>query len=142
MAIKSKATGRAVSMPLGLVFGAAVSLGITLFVSAVLAKLVDSEKMTWENIGYGIMIQLFAASFLGAMTAYGKIKRQRLLVCAISGAVYLVLLLAITAVFFGGQYKAVGVTAALVLAGSGTAGLLGLSGTGRGGHKKIQLRHR
>lgn len=129
-------------MPAGLVFGAAISLGVTLLAAAVLAKLVDMEKLAWENIGYGIMILLLLASFSGAMAAFAKIKRQRMLVCAISGAVYFGILLSITALFFGGQYDSVGVTAALVLAGSIAAGLLGLRDGGNRKGRKVRMPHR
>lgn len=129
-------------MPGGLAVGAGVSLGVTLLFALVLAKLVDSERMAFESIGYGIMALLLAASFLGALTAFGRIRRQRLLVCGLSGLVYFGLLLSITALFFGGQYDGVGVTALLVLAGCMSAGLLGLR-QGRGGKgKKLRLPHR
>ncbi len=143
MVVNQKPTGRAASMPAGLAIGAAVSLGITLVFAAVLAKLVDMEKLPWENIGYGIIALLLSASFSGAMTAYAKVKRQRIPVCLISGAIYFGMLLSITALFFGGQYEAVGVTALLVLGGSAAAGLLGLrTGESRKHHKIRPVRHR
>lgn len=136
---KGKATGRTMSMPGGLAMGGMTSLLITLVGTAALAWLIHRQRMEMENVGYGIMALLLAASFLGAVTAYRKIRRRRMLVCAASGAVYLGLLLCIPALFFGGQYSGVGVTALLVLAGSACAGLLGL-GQGRGaGRKKIKL---
>lgn len=136
---KGKATGRALSMPAGLAVGGLTSLGITLAGSGVLAWLIHRERMEMENVGYGILGMLLLASFLGAMTAWRKIRRRRMLVCAASGAVYLGLLLAIPALFFGGQYGGVWVTALLVLGGSLAAGLLGLR-QGRGvARRKIRL---
>lgn len=142
MVINQKPTGRALSIPTGLAIGAAVSVSVTLVMAAMLAKLVDMEKLPWENIGYGIIVLLLLASFSGAMAAYAKIKRQRLLVCIMSGVVYFGILLSITALFFGGQYEAVGVTAALTLGGSAVAGLLGLRDGKKGRGKKIRLRNR
>lgn len=132
MVVNQKVTGNAASVPAGLAMGALMSLAITVAGAGILAKLLDMEKMIWENIGYGIMILLILSSFFGGLTAYKRIKRQRLLVCMASGAVYYGLLLSITALFFGGQYEAVGVTALLVLGGSLAAGMLGL----RQGKKK------
>lgn len=126
MTIHQKRTGRAASMPAGLAFGACVNLAVTLAGSVLLAKLLDQGKLQWSNIGYAVMVLLLAASYLGAFCAQTKIKSKRLLVCALSGLIYICVLISITALFFGGQYEALGVTAALVLAGSGTAGLLGL----------------
>lgn len=139
MARKGNITGTAMSMPAGLAFGGAVSLGITLLGSALLAWLVHGEKLDPDQIGYGILILLLLGAFLGAEVAFRRIRRQRLLVCAASGVVYFGLLMAMTALFFGGQYSAVGVTALLILAGSCTAALVG-SGGGRGGKgRKIRL---
>lgn len=137
MTTNRKPTGTAVSIPAGLAAGSIVSLAVTCVSTAVLAKLVDSEKLPWENIGYGIAIMLMLSSFCGAMTAFRKIKRQRLMVCMASGGIYFAMLLSATALFFGGQYEAVGVTALLVLGGSLSAGLLGLrGGKGRPGSRK------
>lgn len=129
-------------MPMGLLLGSGISMGVTLGTTAVLAKLLDSEKIAWENIGSCIVIMLIVSSFLGAMAACGKIKRQRLAVCLTSGVLYFCMLLAITALFFGGQYESVWITGLLILAGCGGAIVLGLRGEGKGRRKKIKLRNR
>ena len=121
MKLAQKGSGRAMSMPGGIAFGEAVSLTVTLLGAALLAKLVESEKMAEENIGYGVMVILVLASFAGAAVASRKIKHQHLLVCSSAGVVYMASLLAMTALFFGGQYSGVGVTALLVLCGTGLA---------------------
>lgn len=142
MAVNRKTTGKACSLPAGLAWGEAVNLGITAAGAALMGKLMDIGSMSWENVGYGIMAMLLCASFLGALVAYKKIKRQRLLVCLLSGALYYGTLLLITALFFGGQFQAIGVTALLVLGGSGAAGLLGRQ-SGRGGKiKKMKVGYR
>lgn len=81
------------------------------------------------------MVLLIVSSFAGAMISFGRIKRQRMLVCIVSGVIYFAILMSITALFFGGQYSAVGTTALLVLAGSGsrrTAGTAGRAGEQNG----------
>lgn len=90
----------------------------TLVLSAVLAKLVDMEKIPQDKIGYGIMVLLLVCAFAGANVSCSKIKRQYLIVSAISAVIYFAMLLCITALFFGGQYSGVGVTAILILCGS------------------------
>lgn len=132
--------GRASSIPAGIGAGAGVSALITLAGTAVLAKMLDAETIQWESIGYGILIMVMLAAMLGSLTAARKIKRQFGLVCLMSGFVYWGILLSITALFFGGQYEAVGVTLLLVVAGSGCAFLMACKG-GRGGsnrHRKRQ----
>lgn len=136
MRYQQKATGRAMSMQGGLALGAGISTLVTLLLAIILAKLIDSEKLPWENVGYGIMITLIGASFLGAYCASKRIKRLHMLVCLTSGGIYFAVLLSMTALFFGGQYEAVGITALLVLAGCISAGLLSLGRTKSGYGKK------
>lgn len=141
MTYARKTKGKAFSVPAGLGLGAAISVGLTIVLAWVLAKLILSETILEGHIGYGVMILLLISSFCGAFTAQSKIKRQRLVMCILSGILYLVILLAITALFFGGQYDAVGVTTLLVLGGSVTAGLIGKrekkAGKGRRAHLHI-----
>ena len=135
MVVNRKVTGKTSSMPAGLAMGAAISLGITLILASAIAKLVSSEKLAEEHIGYGVMVLLFVASAVGAATANSRIKRRRLLVSCLAGLTYMGILLSITALFFGGQYEAVGVTALLVMGGSICATLIGIDSK-RGGHRK------
>lgn len=113
--------GRATSIPAGALIGAMYALIWTLLTSGVLGWLIYTEKMAEENIGYGSMVILLTASVLGALVSYGKVKRQRAVACLSAGGIYLLILLAITALFFGGQYTGVGVTSVLVIGGSGVA---------------------
>jgi len=134
-----KANGRTSSIPAGLAVGAAVNIVITGMLTALLAILLDRETIAWEAVGYGILIMIMLSTFLGAVTAYSRIRRQRLLVCLMSGAVYFAMLLSVTALFFGGQYEAVAVTALLVAGGTGCAALPGL-GQGRGGRNRRRMK--
>ena len=120
----NRVSGKASSIPVGLMWGAAASILFTFVLSAVLAVLIDREKLSWENIGYGIMLMLLVSSFLGAKISCGKIKRQRLLVCVMSALVYWGILFLITALFFGGQYHGVGVAGLIIFCGSVVSGLL------------------
>lgn len=137
-----KPTGRALSIPGGIAMGTCLSMTLTIMSCAVLAWMVDNEKLQWEKIGYGIMVVILISSFVGAQFSFQKAKRQRLMVCLLSGIAYLAVLLSLTALFFGGQYQAVGVTSALILAGSGTAGILGIKPANKRTHRKIGKRTR
>lgn len=136
-----KRQGKATSMASGLTFGATVSMGITVIGSAVLAKLLDLEKMTWENMGYGILIMLLIGSFLGSTIAICQIKRRRLLVCFAAGGIYWLLLLGIATFFFGGHYHGVMVACALILSGSLSAGLMVKQSNRRVKHGKRRVAH-
>ena len=139
MVVNRKPTGKAMSIPGGLAVGALFSIGATLLLTAVLAKLVEGETVQQENIGYGVMVILTVSAFTGALVSFGRIKRQRLLVCGLSGLLYFAILMSMTALFFGGQYSSVGVTALLILLGSAVAALLGLKQGGGGRRKKIKV---
>ncbi len=127
-------------MPLGLVMGAGCSLGMTLALSAVAAKLIDSGTVGEGSIGYCAMIILMLSAWIGAAVSWRKIKRQRLAVIGISGVVYYAILLSATALFFGGQYRAMGVTALMVLCGCGLALLMGMQKGKKGGRHKAYRR--
>ena len=129
--MRRKLNGRAMSIPGGLAAGGAVSLLVTLLGAAVLAKLVETQSVPQGNIGYGVMLILILSSYLGALVSMSVIKRRKILVAACSGAVYMGVLLGITALFFGGQYQAVVVTTLLIICGSVLALLTGASGFGR-----------
>ena len=131
MAIAYKPTGMATTIPAGILIGSGAAMFWTIGASVILAKLIETEVFPENAVGYGSMVILLTASALAAVTAWRKIKRQRAMVCLVSGGVYFLMLAAMTALFFGGQFQAVGVTAGLVLAGSGSVVLMGLRGPGR-----------
>ena len=126
MKLKKKRSGKTTGIPMGLALGLLISMVVTLFGAAVIAKLVESEKIGESSIGYSAMAVLAIASAMGAWTAEGKIQRLRLQMCLLSGVCYYLALLSMTALFFGGQYSGMGVTALTVLLGSSAVALLNL----------------
>lgn len=133
MVVNRKTTGTALSMPAGLGMGTLISAGITLLGAMVVAWLVSRETIPESSVGYGTIVILLLSSILGSWAAVKKVKRQRLVVSLLTGLCYFLLLLACTALFFGGQYSGIGVTAIVILASSAAVGLMGLKG--EGGHK-------
>lgn len=136
MSKHQKITGRASSVPAGLASGAAVSVMTTGGLTVLMAMLLEQESITWEMAGYGILIMIMLSAFLGALTACTRIRRQRLLVSVMSGGLYFAILLSVTALFFGGQYQAVGVTALLIAGGCTCSVLL----TGRQGKRRTMFK--
>lgn len=126
-----KPTGRAMSVPAGLAVGALTGVAVTLIGSALLAYLINREQIPVTALGYGTMVILFLASAAGSALAAGKIKHLHLQVSLMTGGVFFLILLGINALFFGGQYRGIGVTAAAILAGSFIQ-LLTRMGKGRG----------
>lgn len=115
---------RALSTPTGLAFGLIISMAVLSAVLTVTAKMIQSEMIPEENAGYGIMTALLAASFLGAVTASMMIQRRRGLMCLLSGGLLWVALMSVTALFFGGQYRSVGVTGLLIMSGASAGAMI------------------
>ena len=132
--MNKKPSGRASSMVGGISGGLMWSACITAVLAALSAKMVDLEWIGEKDIGYCAMVILITASFAGSNIAWKKIKRQRLLVCVLSGSLYFLVLMGMTALFFGGQYEAVGVTFLLVICGTSLV-LLGGERKNRGGKR-------
>ena len=128
MVANQKVTGRSASIPWGIGIGVLVSVLLTVVGSAVVALLVSSETLPENGIGYCSIVILILSASIGSAVSYGLIKHRRLVVCMLHGLSYYLVLLGCTALFFGGQYQGMGVTALVVLAGCGTVGLLGLKG--------------
>ncbi len=121
-----KRNGKSVSITKGMVLSGIVSTGMTTFAALLLAFMLDKEHITWQQAGYWIMGILFLSSFMGAKTATTAISYHQLVVSCMSATLYMGILLSITALFFGGNYESVAVTAGIVIAGSGCAAMLSL----------------
>lgn len=110
--------GQAMTMPGGILFGAAISFLWTMIAAGFLAWLIHREVVAESSIGYGSMLILLIGSFLGANVGWRKVKSQRLITSLSVGLLYIIMLISLTAFFFGGQYQGMGVTALLVMGGS------------------------
>ena len=136
MEMKIRNKGKTRSVPGAMAISAAVSMGLTVLVSAGIAYALNVQKTTWEQVGYWIMGMLFAAAFLGAKAAVRAAGSQRGMVSMMAGLMYWGLLLCVTALFFGGNYDGIWVTAGIILGGCGASFLLSGPGSGRRSVKK------
>lgn len=136
-----KHTGRAMAFPTGILLGAVTALIWSVGCASLLAMLIDKEMLAHTAIGYGAMIILLTASILSSLVAWRNIKHRKAAVCLSAGAAYYAILLAMTALFFGGQYHGAGVTALLVLAGSAIVILSGMGKGKRSVQKTRKKRH-
>lgn len=142
MTINHKPTGTASGMVAGLSWGTISALSLTLLLSGILAFLISREVVKQENLGYGVMAILFLAGATGYRASYGRIKRQKALVCVLSALFFLVSLTALTALFFGGQFEGIFPTAMLVIGGSGSAFLLSARGEAKPKHSRRRKQFR
>ena len=140
MTFNGKVTGTASTIPVGLAVAALVSLGITTALSAVTAWMILKGMLPEKSVGYCVMAILLVSSGAGALTAIRRIKRLRFQMGVASGGVYFACLLIITALFFGGIYDGVGVTALMILCGCGLVILLLPDGRNRAGCRRRKKR--
>lgn len=133
----SKATGHAVSMPVGIAWGTGTALALTMVLSVLEAWMIHREVLRQQSIGYGVMGILLVSVVIGSAVAKRKIKRRLAAAALLTGLCYYFCLLSITALFFGGQYSGMGVTGLLILGGSGAAAAMGKTGIRRG--KKLRF---
>ena len=128
MVSNKKVTGAATTIPLGLSLGLALSILITLAGAALIAYLMLKESVPENAVGYTSMIVLALASMAGSWLAAARIKRLRVQICMIAGACYYIFLLACTAMFFGGEYTGMGITAIIVFLSSAVVASIGVFG--------------
>lgn len=140
MTVNQKVTGTASTIPAGLGLAALVSLGITAALSALTAWLILGETLPEESVGYCTMGILLLSAAAGAATAICRTKRLRFQMGMAAGGIYFLCLIAVTALFFGGIYDGVGVTALMILCGCGLVILLGPGGQNRAGCRRRKKR--
>ena len=126
----------------GLAIGSTISLAITLIGCGILAKLIETETLSETAVGYGALMVILLASWLGSGASCRKIGRKRLMISACTGGIYSMILLSIHALFFEGPYVGIGATILLILCGNLLTVLAGMK-NGRGGkHSKIKITNR
>lgn len=142
MKYHQKQTGRATSMAKGLTLGVLSSIVATIVSAGIIAKMLDKEILQWSNVGYGITISLLIGSFLCAWLSFQKIKRQRLLVCGVSGLLYWLVLLCLAALFFEIEYGSLPITAVVIFVGSLGAFIASAPKKRSHNKKKFHISHR
>lgn len=119
-------------LPVSLAIGAGGSIGVTLLLSAIAAHLIHLELISEESARSCVVLVLILSSAAGAAIAWLRVGHHKLLVCAAAGMAYYVVLLACTALFFGGEFRNMAVTALAILGGAGAVVLTGLRESKRG----------
>ena len=141
MVTHQKATGRATSVPSGLVAGAIVSMVVTVIICGLGAWMIASELMPQEQIGYCSIAALLLSTILGSITAMERVKRKKLMVGLMNGGIYYILLVVVTILFFDGKFQGMGVTLTVVLIGSLAAVLVeNRKPKQRSGKQRIKIR--
>lgn len=119
MAVKRKISGKGLSIPMGIGIGLVASICVMLIGALTIAYMVINETIEMESIGICAAIIQMLVSAIGAWLASWLTKEKRLMVCGITAAALLLILLSITAVFFDGMFSRIGLSALMILIGAG-----------------------
>ena len=126
MALKRKLTEKARSVPAGIALGLLAELFVIMAGAALGAYLIVTEKLSQDAVNICAMITVLFGSAAGTAVSTVYIGKRRALVGLISGICGYLTLLGITAMFFEGQYAAMGETALMLVFGCGSVVLMGL----------------
>ena len=137
-----KQTGRAKSMPIGILEGAGISLLITVAFSGMIATAVNLCLLDFNNIGYGVMISLILASYIGCKTAVAMVKRQKMMVSLLTAAVFYCFLILTAFLMFGGNLNGAGESALLILCGCLLSAMTSMTEKKAAAQHKIKKLHR
>lgn len=133
-----KVRGKKPSMSAGTAIGVEVSVATMLALSALVAKLVDAGTVKEELIDACALAITFLSAWMGAGAGYLYTRQRRLEVSLLSCGLYLLVLLGITALAFGGMYSGVW-KSVLLIALAGLIVALPVMRKGRGvKHKRIR----
>lgn len=140
--MKTKMTGRAMTMAGGVAVGVAVCLFVTLAGASLVAALVLSDRLPEQSVGYCGYLIVPVSVMLGGVLSCCLVKRRRLLVSALVGGVYYGTLFCTASFFFGGVHHGAVLTAVVVMAAVLTVGLAGgrKRGSGRFDGRKYRPR--
>lgn len=134
-----KQTGRAPSLVNAVLKGTGIAVGWTALCAMAIAKMVDSEVISLEAVGYGSMVTHLSAVYLGAMAAYKSAGHMADTAAGLTGGSYYLILLLVNALFFGGQFTGLGITLALVGLASGAVILTTGKGRSRQGRRRYKI---
>ena len=119
-----KAKGTAMAIPIGVLWGAIISLLITIIAALMLTWLTLNGITDQEKLGYSIMVSILLATMIGSFVSSTLVKRRKLLICWVTGMAYYITLLGINALFLGRNFQGVIAEGLLITAGSLISGIL------------------
>lgn len=124
MVVNRKPSGTTKSIPVGLAMGWLAEMLVTVITCMVLAMLILNGRAGWGTMGCGAMAVLFLSAYLGAAISSRLVGRRKMMVCALSGTIYLCTLLVAALLLFGGRLDSMWLPALLAAGGAALAGLL------------------
>ena len=97
--------------------GIVLTLVVMMISISVMAALMESTKINESAVGYYVVFIHLISILSGVRTVLRKQNEHKLYTSLFLGLLYWVMLLAMTALFFGCQYQGISVTIAVVMTG-------------------------
>ena len=137
--MNQKRMGRASWIGSAWLSGAGAGILWTLLGATLAAWLVDSERMPMESVGYLSMGVWLTGGWITARMAVKKIKENPAVHSMAATLVYFLCLLLVNALFYGGKFHAVGITAGLIALGWGLSFVKIKKGRGGSGRNRYKI---
>ena len=113
-------------LPSAVMIGLGCCVLTTAILTVIAAYFISGEILAEQNLSYCAMAILFVSSLSGAWMSVKYAKEKRIITGMVTGAVYYLCLIAVTALFFEGRYQGLSETALLIFGGVGIVILMGL----------------
>lgn len=139
MVSKKRLSKKERGLPEALGVGLLVGVVFTLLGTGLLAYLVEAETVEMSGVNSGSVVIHLIGSAITGLVAYGVMKRQRIVVAALSSLCYFLVQIGATALLFEGQYEGVGAGVLAIIGGGVLSILPGLISRNSGG-KKLKLK--
>ena len=126
----------------GLTAGVVTSVAVTLCCAAVGAAMITTGKIGENVTGYISIGILLLATLIGTLTGTGRVQGKKLYTGLVIAAIYFILLLSMTALFFDGQYERVTVTSFVLILGAIGGACLRIGKGSSGKCRMRRIKHR
>jgi cyanate permease len=126
-----KVRGKAMRFPVGVFVGAVCGLVVLVMSVVILSKMVQSERIDENAVGWYLMGGMFLSSVIGCVTSCKAVKRRKNIVCFSAAGALLLLLAICNVLLFGGDFQGWWPVVLTVFAGSGMIVILEIVGNGR-----------
>lgn len=105
------------SIPAAVGVGTVISTIVMLIGAIVITLLISNELISDQSMDYGVLALTMLSAILGCSVSNVVAKRRLLIVSVCTAVTFLLVLISITAIFYGGQYSAIPVMAQVILGG-------------------------
>ena len=139
MVRQARGKGKIPVIPAAVGIGLGAAWILTILGAVVMTFALAGETISIDSMGFGIVVILFVSTFAASMVATWYAKGKKMQISLITAGVYFLTLLAMNAIFFGGEYRGVGVYLLVVILSGAVAAFVGMGG-GKSRKHKIKFR--